>query len=160
MLLCGGFTFFYVFNSLAEVYEIDPKPALGCLDACQMLVISYNWPYIIFKWLFSHIMDNILPHTLLTTQEIRQTIADRFRRRRLDHHNWPRHYLASKSGVTESTIKRFEKNGQITLENLIRLAQAMDSADELLRLFPLPSLQTIAELEQRSKQRQRGRRKP
>ena len=102
-------------------------------------------------------MDNLLPHTLMTTQEIRQTVADRFRRRRLDHHNWPRHHLASKSGVTESTIKRFEKNGQITLENLIRLAQAMGAADEILSLFPLPSLQSLAEVEQRSKQRQRGR---
>lgn len=102
-------------------------------------------------------MDNILPSIILSTQEIQKTIAARFRRRRLDHHNWPRHYLADKSGVTESTIKRFENSGQITLENLIRLAQAMDAADELVKLFPLPQLQSMSDVEKRSKRRQRGR---
>ena len=65
--------------------------------------------------------------------------------------------LADKSGVTESTIKRFEKSGQITLENLVKLAQAMDAADALLELFPLPQLRSLAEVEKRSKHRQRGR---
>lgn len=102
-------------------------------------------------------MDNILPVTLLSNQEICSQIANRFRRRRLDYHNWPRHVLAERSGVTESTIKRFENRGQITLENLVKLACAMDAAAEFLQLFPLPEVGSLKEVKQRQYKRQRGR---
>jgi len=102
-------------------------------------------------------MDNLLPVTLLSNQEICGIIAKRFRRRRLDYHNWPRHVLADRSGVTESTIKRFENRGQITLENLVKLACAMDAAEEFQKLFPLPEVSSLKEVKQRQHKRQRGR---
>lgn len=102
-------------------------------------------------------MDNLLPSTLLSNREICIALAKRFRRRRLDYHNWPRHLLASRSGVTESTIKRFENRGQITLENLVKLASAMNATDEFQLLFPMPELSSIEEVKQRQQKRQRGR---
>jgi len=102
-------------------------------------------------------MDSILPVTLLSNHDICSTIAKRFRRRRLDFHNWPRHVLAERSGVTESTIKRFENRGQITLENLVKLASAMNAAEEFLVLFPLPEVSSLKEVKQRQHKRQRGR---
>ena len=102
-------------------------------------------------------MDNILPVSLLSSQDICRLIAKRFRRRRLDFHNWPRHVLASRSGVTESTIKRFENRGQITLENLVKLASAMDAAEEFQSLFPLPEVTSLEDVKQRQQKRQRGR---
>jgi len=102
-------------------------------------------------------MDNLLPIALLSNQEICSRIADRFRRRRLDYHNWPRHILAERSGVTESTIKRFENRGQITLENLVKLASAMNAGEEFLRLFPLPEVNSMKDVKQRQHKRLRGR---
>jgi len=102
-------------------------------------------------------MDNILPNIFLSHKDIMLDIAHRMRRLRLDHFNWSRAYLAEKSGVTESTIKRFEKTGQITLENLVLLAMALESLEGLGQLFPMPEIDSIAELEKREQRRQRGR---
>lgn len=105
-------------------------------------------------------MDNILPANLFSKKELMLYIAKRFRCLRLDHFQWSRAVLADKSGVAESTIKRFENTGQITLENLIALAMAMNAQQVLLELFPMPQVLSIAELEKRNQgQRHRGRRR-
>jgi transcriptional regulator with XRE-family HTH domain len=104
-------------------------------------------------------MDNILPANLFSKKELMLHIAKRFRRLRLDHYQWSRAVLADKSGVADSTIKRFENTGQITLENLIALAMAMNAQQVMLELFPMPQVLSIAELEKRNQdQRHRGRR--
>ena len=103
-------------------------------------------------------MDNLLPNIFLSHKDIMHGIADRMRQLRLDHFNWTRAHLAEKSGVSEYTIKRFENTGQITLENLVLLALALNSVDELSHLFPMPEVDSIAQLEKREKRRQRGRR--
>lgn len=89
-------------------------------------------------------------------RDIMFAVAERFQRYRLDHLNWSRAHLAEKSGVTESTIKRFEKTGQITIENLLLLAVAMDAQEAFLQLFCLPEVKSIAQLEQHSHRRRRG----
>ena len=83
--------------------------------------------------------------------------AQRFRRLRLDHFNWTRAYLAEQSGVTESTIKRFENTGQITMENLVLLAMALQAQQGILQLFPMPQSGSIADIEKRQLKRQRAR---
>ncbi|MDH5326659.1 MAG: helix-turn-helix domain-containing protein [Gammaproteobacteria bacterium] len=105
-------------------------------------------------------MDNILPVSMISHKELMQLLAQRFRRLRLDHFNWSRAYLADQSGVTEATIKRFENTGQITIENILLLAMAMQCQQDFLKLFPLPETGSIAELEQRAVRRQRGRSRP
>jgi len=100
-------------------------------------------------------MDNLLTFIILSPTEIMETIAQRFKALRL-HHNWTRVSLAERSGVNENTIKRFENSGQITMANLLRLAVAMDAQQEFLDLFPVPEVQSIAELEKQSHQRKRA----
>ncbi len=96
-------------------------------------------------------MDNILTFNILAPTEIMETIAQRFKTLRL-HHNWTRVSLAERSGVNENTIKRFENSGQITMANLLKLSVAMDAQQEFLELFPVPQVQSIAELEKQSQQ--------
>lgn len=121
------------------------------------LAFEYKRIYIVCYQCKYTIMDNILPTSLLGHKDVMALIADRFKRLRLDHFNWSRELLGSKSGVNASTIKRFEKTGQITIENLLLLAMAMDAVDEFTRLFPFPKLTSIRELEKQSHRRQRGR---
>ncbi|MFV2058981.1 MAG: helix-turn-helix domain-containing protein [Thiohalomonadales bacterium] len=102
-------------------------------------------------------MDNILPVSMTSPQEVLHDLSGRFRRYRLDHLNWSRRHLANRSGVAESTIKRFEKTGQITIENLVRLAFVMNAIEPLFALFDLPPVKSIAELERQTQRRQRGR---
>jgi len=105
--------------------------------------------------LYFNTMDNILTINFITPTEIMEAIAQRFKALRL-HHNWTRVSLAERSGVNENTIKRFENSGQITMANLLRLAVAMDAQQEFLDLFPVPRVQSIAELEKQSHQRKRA----
>jgi len=100
-------------------------------------------------------MDNLLTIEILTPTEIMQAIAIRFKDLRL-HHNWTRVSLAERSGINENTIKRFENSGQITMASLLRLAVAMDAQHEFLNLFPVPQVQSIADLEKQSHQRKRA----
>jgi len=64
--------------------------------------------------------------------------------------------LAVKSGVPESTIKRFELTGQIGTAALIDIAIALDMSDGLEALFAPRPVRSIAEVTAR--QRKRGSR--
>lgn len=43
--------------------------------------------------------------------------------------------LAQKSGVTYSSLRRFESTGQISFESLVRIAFVLDLKDDLNQLF-------------------------
>ena len=103
-------------------------------------------------------MAHIRPVEIMSHAEILRGIGERARRYRLDQLNWSQETLQQRSGVAVSTIKRFEKTGKITLDNLILIATAMQAASPLLQLFELQPVESIAELEQRTRQRQRGTR--
>ncbi|MFZ4539584.1 helix-turn-helix domain-containing protein [Propionivibrio sp.] len=68
---------------------------------------------------------------------------------------WTRRTLAEKSGVPESTIKRFEYTGQIGTAALVDIAIALDMFDGFEELFAPKPVQTIAVIT--AKKRQRGR---
>lgn len=102
-------------------------------------------------------MHSVLTVKLMNSREIMRHIAQSMQRLRLDKFNWSRAYLAKQSGVSESTIRRFETLGQISLENLVSLAMTLDSVEPLLQLFPLQEVVSIKELEKRERKRQRGR---
>ena len=56
-------------------------------------------------------------------------------------------------------MARFESSGQITLENLLKLAHALDALDAFEAVFIEPPATSIAELERRpAPVRRRGRR--
>jgi transcriptional regulator with XRE-family HTH domain len=68
-----------------------------------------------------------------TAQEARQGIADRFKRRRLAV-NLTQRDLAARSGVSWSSLKRFEREGLIALDSLLNLAMALDCLGDFDKL--------------------------
>ena len=72
---------------------------------------------------------------------------------------WRQATLAARAGVGLSTIQRCEASGRITLENLLRVADAVGRLDELAALFPPAAARSLDELAERAKAptRKRGR---
>jgi HTH-type transcriptional regulator / antitoxin HipB len=93
-----------------------------------------------------------------TPPEVASALASRVRALRLAR-GWSRGVLAEKAGVSEATIKAFERTGQITLSRLLLLARALDALAPFAGLFAPPVARTLDELEARQKPRQRGRRR-
>jgi transcriptional regulator with XRE-family HTH domain len=54
--------------------------------------------------------------------------------------------LATKSGVSLGSLKRFEREGKISLESLIKLAIALSSTNEIDALFSQRRYRTIQEV--------------
>lgn len=80
------------------------------------------------------------------------------RDRRLDL-GWSRAVLAEKAGVSEATIKVFERSGQITLSRLLLIARALGALAGFAALFEAPAARSLDELEGRQRRRQRGQRR-
>jgi transcriptional regulator with XRE-family HTH domain len=85
-----------------------------------------------------------------------QKLAERVRILRLER-TWTRDELARRAGVATATLKHFERTGQVALERLVRLAVALDASDGFEGLLTARP-QTLAQLEQPMRRRQRGRR--
>ena len=66
---------------------------------------------------------------------------------------WTRKTLAARSGVAESTIKRFELTGHIGTAALVQIAMALDLLDSLSALFAPRAIQTIAQVTAPARQR-------
>lgn len=96
----------------------------------------------------------MLSIAISSPQAILRQLGERARLRRLAF-NWSRKTLASRSGVPESTIKRYELSGNIGLHKLIQLSLVLDAADEFGLLFPAKPIVSIDEV--RAPKRQRGR---
>lgn len=76
---------------------------------------------------------------LHSPEDVARQLAGRLKALRL-HRNWKRATLAERSGVSEASIKRFERTGQISLENLLKLAFTLDRLEEMTTLFaPAPA---------------------
>lgn len=67
-------------------------------------------------------------------KEISKELAKRLIAARLQK-TWTREMLAKIARVNVHSLKRFERTGQVSLERLIAIAQALDSHHELERLF-------------------------
>ena len=76
------------------------------------------------------------------SDEIKLEIGSRFKALRLSM-NYSQTYVSEKSGVSLRTIQYFEKEGSITLENLIKLLKVLNIADNLNYLIPETGLNTI-----------------
>lgn len=72
---------------------------------------------------------------------------------------WTRQTLASRAGVTPSSLKRFENTGKASLELVLKVAHALGRLSEFSNLFKPPGAQSIEELELRAgtPQTKRGR---
>ena len=70
---------------------------------------------------------------LRTVQEVQTGIAGRFKVRRLAM-NLTQRELAARSGVTWSSLKRFEREGLIALDSLLNLALVFNCLDDFDKL--------------------------
>ena len=92
----------------------------------------------------SHILN------FYTPAEVKSSIARKAKNVRLQKH-LTRRTLALMSGVSLSSIKRFETTGQVSLTNLLKIANALGVLDDFNSLFEANEPQTLAELEKREK---------
>ena len=84
------------------------------------------------------------PLNFLLPEDLAAQIGDRARARRLAA-NLTRKTLAKQSGVPESTLKKFEVTGVISLVSLLQLADALGCMDDFSKLFPAKAAMTIDE---------------
>ena len=80
-----------------------------------------------------------------TPEELDQKLAQRVRKIR-KRRSITREKLASISGVSYGSIKRFETTGQISLLSLTKIAIALDLADELRNIFTQVPYKDIQEV--------------
>jgi len=84
-------------------------------------------------------------------------ISERMRERRLEM-NLTQQNLAKKSGVSLGTLKRFERNHEISLKHLLMLSVVLDATEEFALLFSRRQFENIDQaLKVSSKKRQRGK---
>ena len=81
---------------------------------------------------------------LRTVQEVQTGIAGRFKTRRLDL-NLTQSELAARSGVTFSSLKRFEREGLIALDSLLNLALVLNCLDDFDKLAAESTLNSAAQ---------------
>ena len=77
---------------------------------------------------------------------------------RLDR-GWSRGELAERAGISEETVKSFERRAQITLSRLLLIARALDALDDFSPLFAPRPAGSLAEIEAQQRPRLRGRRR-
>jgi len=95
---------------------------------------------------------------ILSPADIQARIAQALREARLAA-NLTQQGLASRAGVSLGSLKRFEREGEVSLKNLTKLAFALRLEGELSELFRSRMDGSLDELIERTKtnQRQRGR---
>ena len=96
--------------------------------------------------------------SLSTSTETALTLAERVRELRLNQ-GWTRKTLAERSGVSLGSLERFERTGLVSLESLLKIANALGRLGEFEQLFHAPRARSLDELEQRQQKtaRKRGR---
>lgn len=80
-----------------------------------------------------------------TPNEIKDQIKSNVKKRRKEL-NLNQQELASKSGVSYGSIKRFESKGEISFTSLIKIAIALDCVDDMLQLFEKKKYNSIEEI--------------
>ena len=93
---------------------------------------------------------------MMQPSEIAMLLAERARTLRLQR-NLSQAGLAARAGVSLASLKRFEHNGQISLDSLLRIAGVLEALEPLQGWFEAPAPTSIAEVQQRLQRRRRGR---
>jgi transcriptional regulator with XRE-family HTH domain len=94
---------------------------------------------------------------LISTAEVMVGVAARMKRRRIDA-NLTQRELASRSGVSFSTLRMFEEKGKASFEAVVKLAFALEAEAEFEKLFPARPPITLDDVVGRP-ERQRVRKK-
>jgi len=101
-----------------------------------------------------------IPLQLHTPEELALELAARVKAERL-RQNLKQQTLADRSGVSVPTIRRYERTGRTTVDNLLRICHALGRVDEFAILLAPPAAASLAEMEEREApppQRTRGTR--
>ncbi len=93
-----------------------------------------------------------LLHLLATPAEIARNVGANVKQLRLAK-NLSRKSLAERAGVSESSIKRLEVNGSISLEALILVALALDEVGQVAGLFNAMPPRSLEELKNAGRKR-------
>ena len=91
-----------------------------------------------------------MKYSLYTPEEISQILAARLKELRLVK-RWKRGTLAERSGVSESSLKRFEQTGKVSMENFLKLVMTLGRLDEIETLLRPAKARSIKELEEQEK---------
>jgi predicted GNAT superfamily acetyltransferase len=96
--------------------------------------------------------------SLQTPEQAAAALAGWARNHRLAR-NWKQVTLARRSGVSLSSLQRFEETGRVSLQNLLKIAFALDRLGDFDSLLQQPVASSLGELEagQQVVRRQRGR---
>ncbi len=89
------------------------------------------------------------PIQLHDPDEIAFQLAERMRAERL-RREWKQETLAERSGVSLPTIRRYERTGRTSVENLLKLCHALGRLDEFADLLKPPPASSIDELAART----------
>ena len=84
--------------------------------------------------------------SLKTPEETLLNLSHKFKQIRLIK-KWKRSTLSKRSGVPESTLRRFEQTGEVSMKNFLKLIHAMGRLDEMEALLNPPSALSIDDLE-------------
>ena len=88
--------------------------------------------------------------TLNTPEAAARNLASKLKTLRLVK-KWKRSTLASRSGVTEASLRRFEQTGKISLNHFLKLIHALGRLDETASLLNPPEAGSLNELRQKEK---------
>ena len=97
---------------------------------------------------------NDAPISILLPEDLASKLGERVRDRRLAA-ELTRKTLSVRSGVPESTIRKFETTGIISLLGLLQLADALGCMNDFGKLFPAKQTVTLDEF--MAPTRKRGR---
>ncbi len=100
--------------------------------------------------------DNILSVIDHNADIVLKNISAKVKARRLEM-NLTQDGLASRSGISYGTYRRFETSGEISLRNLVMLAMALDATDDFDKLFAIPTYRSISDLTELNKTSKRKR---
>jgi len=82
------------------------------------------------------------------SRELQKRLGEKAKALRL-YLGYKRATLSEKSGVSPETIRNFEQNGKITLENFLKIAFALNESRKLHGMFDLPEITSISDIEKR-----------
>jgi len=66
--------------------------------------------------------------------DVQSSLAEKFRRLRKSQ-SFTQEGMATRSGVSLGSLKRFEHSGQISLESLLKLAHLLDRMEDFKSIF-------------------------
>ncbi|MBC8442279.1 MAG: helix-turn-helix transcriptional regulator [Deltaproteobacteria bacterium] len=88
--------------------------------------------------------------TLKTPEETSTDLSKKVKTLRLLK-KWKRSTLALRSGVTQSSLRRFEQTGKVSLNHFLKLIHALGRLDETESLLNLPAAQSLKELKKKER---------